>query len=178
MNKNIKILSVQGICLALAIITSTYIKIFHMPLGGSVSLCSMLFVALPSYFFGVKIGLISSFAFSILTFVIDPLFYYPMQFIFDYILAFTSLGLTGIFREKKYGLQIGFSIAVFFRFLFTSISGYLFFREYVPIGWNPIFYTVIYNGSYMSIELLFTLIIIGIPPIQKILITMKQKFNQ
>ena len=47
--------------LALGFITS-YIKVIDMPWGGSVTLCSMLFVVLIGYWYGPKIGLTSGFA--------------------------------------------------------------------------------------------------------------------
>ena len=51
--------------LALGFVTS-YVKIIDMPWGGSVTLCSMLFVTLIGYWFGPKIGLTAGFAYGIL----------------------------------------------------------------------------------------------------------------
>ncbi|MBR5355600.1 MAG: energy-coupled thiamine transporter ThiT, partial [Lachnospiraceae bacterium] len=53
----------SGLSLALAFALS-YVKLFKMPWGGSVTLCSMLFVALIGYWYGPKIGFIASFAYS------------------------------------------------------------------------------------------------------------------
>ena len=42
---------------------TSYIKIVPMPWGGSITLCSMLFVTLIGYWYGPKIGLIAGFAY-------------------------------------------------------------------------------------------------------------------
>ena len=46
-----------AMALALAFITS-YIKIFNMPWGGSVTLCSMLFIVLVGNWYGPKAGVL------------------------------------------------------------------------------------------------------------------------
>ena len=56
--------------LALGFATS-YIKVFSMPFGGSVTLCSMLFVVLIGYWYGPEVGLMSGFAYGFLEFAQD-----------------------------------------------------------------------------------------------------------
>ena len=63
------VFSAMGI--ALAMVTS-YIKVWEMPMGGSVTLLSMLFICLIGYWFGPRYGLITGIAYGILQFVVDP----------------------------------------------------------------------------------------------------------
>ena len=40
------------------------------------------------------------------------------------------------------------------------MSGYIFFKEFAPEGWNPLVYTVTYNASYVFLECVISLIVI------------------
>ncbi|MFV0363950.1 MAG: energy-coupled thiamine transporter ThiT [Suipraeoptans sp.] len=160
------VFSALGIALALVL---SYLPIFKMPMGGSVTLMSMLFVALIGYWFGLKYGLLAAVAYGVLQFVIDPYMLTIPQALLDYPLAFGALGLSGIFRDKKYGLQLGYLVGVFGRFVFSTLSGVIFFASYAPEGMNPLAYSVIYQGSYLGAEAIITLIIITLPPVSKAL---------
>lgn len=46
-----------AVALALAFVTS-YLKIFLLPFGGSVTLFSMLFIVLIGYWYGIKVGIL------------------------------------------------------------------------------------------------------------------------
>ena len=54
--------------MALAFITS-YIKIWNMPWGGSVTLCSMLFIVLVANWYGAGTGIFVGLAYGILQFI-------------------------------------------------------------------------------------------------------------
>ena len=86
----------SAVAMALATVTSI-IKLFEMPLGGSVTLFSMLFIVLIGYWYGPKAGLMTGFAYGLLQFVMEPVFYSIPQMIVDYPLAFGALGLSGFF---------------------------------------------------------------------------------
>ena len=160
--------------IALAMVTS-YIKIWEMPMGGSVTLLSMLFICLTGYWFGPKYGIIAGAAYGMLQFVIDPYMLSLAQVLFDYPLAFGALGLSGFFRGRKYGLQLGYIAGVIGRFLFSTLSGVIFFAAYAPEGMNPWVYSALYQGSYLGTEGIVTLILISLPPITKALNTVKQQ---
>lgn len=53
-----------AVAIALAFITS-YLKIFKLPWGGSVTLCSMLFIVLIANWYGVGTGIMAGFAYGI-----------------------------------------------------------------------------------------------------------------
>ena len=162
---SVKGLAVCGVCIALAFVLS-FVKLFSAPLGGSVTLCSMFFICVIGYFFGWKYSLTAALAYGILQFVQKPEIYAPAQVIIDYGLAFTALGLSGFFKDRKHGLYLGYIAGVTGRFLFATISGYVFFAEYAPEGWNPFIYSACYNGAYIYIEAAITLLILVIPAVE------------
>lgn len=163
---SIKALAVCGVSIAVAFVLS-FIKFLNLPFGGTITLCSMLFVCIIGYMFGPKYGLIGAFAYGILQFVQDPYFVTPIQVIVDYVLAFTALGLSGFVKSGKFRLQLGYLLGITGRFLFATLSGYVFFAEYAPEGWNPLLYSVAYNGAYIYAEGIITLVIISIPAVKK-----------
>lgn len=161
---SVKGLAVCGVCIAIAFVLS-FIKLFSAPLGGSVTLCSMFFICVIGYLYGWKYSLTAALAYGILQFVQKPEIYAPLQVVIDYGFAFMALGLSGFFKERKYGLSIGYLVGVTGRFLFSTLSGYVFFAEYAPEGWNPFIYSACYNASYIYIEAAITLIILAIPAV-------------
>ena len=177
MKNTTKKLVYSALGIALALVTS-YIKLWEMPMGGSVTLLSMLFVCLIGYWFGLKYGLITGIAFGLLQFIIDPYMLSIPQVILDYPFAFGALGLSGLFCNKKFGLQIGYVIGVVGRFVCSTLSGVIFFADYAPEGMNPWVYSIAYQGSYLGVELVLTLIIISIPPVANALSLVKSKTKE
>lgn len=159
----------SSVAMALAIVTSM-IKLFEMPLGGSVTPFSMLFIVLIGYWYGPKAGLMTGFAYGLLQFVLSPIFYSIPQLIVDYPLAFGALGISGFFSNKKYGLQIGYIAGVLGRLVFAWLSGILFFASYAEgTGMSVPIYSLAYNGSYLGVEGAITLVILCIPPVAEAL---------
>jgi len=177
MKDTTKKLVYSALGIALAMVTS-YIKLWEMPMGGSVTLLSMLFVCLIGYWFGLKYGLITGIAFGLLQFIIDPYMLSIPQVILDYPLAFGALGLSGLFCNKKFGLQIGYIIGVVGRFVCSTLSGVIFFADYAPEGMNPWVYSIAYQGSYLGAEMVLTLIVISIPPVANALSLVKSKTKE
>ncbi len=166
-----------AVAMALGFATS-YIKVIPMPFGGSVTLCSMLFVVLIGYWYGPKVGIMSGFAYGLLQFVQDGGSYIlsPLQACMDYILAFAALGLSGFFYQKKHGLVKGYLVAILVRGLFHTIGGYLYWMDYMPDNFPKslsAIYPIIYNYSYILAEGVLTLIVISLPPVKKALARVK-----
>lgn len=174
MKDTTKKLVYSALGIALALVTS-YIKLWEMPMGGSVTLLSMFFICLIGYWFGLKYGLITGIAFGLLQFIIDPYMLSVPQVILDYPLAFGALGLSGLFCDKRFGLQIGYAIGVIGRFICSTLSGVIFFADYAPKGMNPWVYSIVYQGSYLGTEMVITLIIICIPLVAKALFLVKSQ---
>lgn len=153
--------------MALAMITSC-LKLFHLAYGGSITLFSMLFICLIGYWFGLKTGLMAACAYGILQLVVDPYIIGIAQMLTDYLFAFGALGLSGLFAGKKHGLIKGYLLGVFGRFVFTFLSGMIFFGSYAAgYGLSAPVYSFLYNGSYIGAEALLTVIVLSIPAVQK-----------
>ena len=163
----------SAVAMALGTVTSM-IKLFHLPMGGSITLFSMLFIVLIGYWYGPYVGLMTAVAYGLVQFVMEPIFYTVPQMILDYPLAFGALGLAGFFANKKHGLQIGYIVAVFGRYVFAVISGVVFFGAYAPEGTPAIVYSLTYNATYIVPETIATLIVISLPPVAKALAQVKK----
>ncbi len=124
-----KCLTVAGICVSLSFVLS-YIKLFDPPTGGSVTLASLFPVMLFSYVYGMKKGLLIGFIYGILQAVQEPWIVHPAQFLLDYPIAFSMVGLAGAlsnFKVLNNLPQLKFSIcaiiAVTFRFISSVMAG-------------------------------------------------------
>lgn len=152
---------------ALAFVTS-YVKIIGMPWGGSVTLCSMLFIVLAANWYGVKTGLFVGLAYGILQFIQEPFVLSFFQVCCDYILAFAALGIAGLFAKQSHGLTKGYVAAVLARGAFHSLGGYLYWMDYMPENFPQSLrsiYPIVYNYSYLLAEGIVTVIIISIPAV-------------
>ena len=158
----------SAVAIALAVVCSM-IKLFEMPMGGSVTLLSMLFIVLIAYWYGPYVGIMTAVAYGLVQFVTEPIFYTIPQMLLDYPLAFGALGLSGVFAESKHGLVKGYLLGVFGRYVFAVISGWIFFGEYAWDGWGALPYSLVYNGCYIFAEAVITVIIISIPAVSKAL---------
>ena len=167
-----KKLAFSSAALAVAVVTAM-IRLWQMPMGGTITLCSMLFVVLIGYWYGPFIGLTASVAYGLLMFILEPYIVSVPQVLVDYIFAFGALGLSGFFSEKKNGLVIGYVVAVLGRFVFAVLSGVIFFGQFAPENMSPLVYSVLYNGSYLAAEAAITLVIILIPSVSSALANVK-----
>ena len=173
-NKQTKIMVEAAIMIAMATVLS-FIKVFKLPWGGSITLLSMLPIIIFSIRRGVKPGLGCAFVYALIQLlqgiVIDGLFAWGLSpvmlvgcILLDYLLAYTVLGLAGVFRKKELsGWILGICLAVVLRFVMHFISGYVIFHGFGEL-WggffteNSVLYSFCYNGAYMLPELVFTLI--------------------
>lgn len=162
-----KQLAVSSVAIALASVLSM-VKIFHMPMGGSITLFSMLFITLIGYWYGLRAGLMTAFAYGCIQLILGAYIIHPVQLLIDYCFSFAALGLSGFFKGKKYGMLAGYLLGVTGRFVFSFISGMVFFgsaaSEYsmsIPV------YSAVYNGAYLYGEALLTVVILLIPAVRK-----------
>ena len=163
-----------AMAIAIAMVCSM-IKLVEMPMGGSVTMLSMVFISLIGYWYGPSTGIMTAMAYGLVQFILEPFFYTIPQMLLDYPLAFGCLGITGIFHKKKHGLVIGYIVGVCGRFACTVLSGVIFFAEYAPDGMHPVLYSVLYNGSYLLPEAIVTLIVISIPKFSQALAHVKRQ---
>lgn len=173
-NSAIYKLVLSALLIALATVLS-FVKIFKLPLGGSITLLSMLPIVMISIMFGLKWGFGSAFVYSVIQLffgiVSDGLLAWGLTpvmlvgtILLDYLVAFTVLGIAGVFAKKGYkGICGGIVLAFVLRFISHFISGYVIFKnlEQFELFGNlfensPVLYSVAYNGMYMLPELILT----------------------
>lgn len=162
-----KKLTVSAIMIALATALS-FVKVIKMPLGGSVTLLSMLPICMLSIIYGVKWGFITSSVYALGQLALDigeavgwglTSTALAGTIILDYLVPFTLLALAGLFRNKGiFGNIAGISIALVARFICHIISGIIIFDIWCPWENNVIFYAICYNGAFMLPELIITII--------------------
>ena len=112
--------------------------------------------------------------YGLLQLILDPYVVHPMLLVIDYLLAFSVLGLSGILKDKKNGLTIGFIIAVIGRYICAVLSGWVFFGSYAWEGWGALSYSLVYNAIYIFSEMALTLIVIQIPAVKNALGRVRQ----
>ena len=155
----------------------SYLKLWEMPWGGSVTLCSMLFIVLAANWYGPKTGVLVGLAYGILQFLQEPYVLSFFQVCCDYILAFAALGIAGFFAKSKHGLVKGYIAAVIARGAFHALGGYLYWMDYMPDNFPQSLrslYPILYNYSYLLVEAVITIIVISIPAVAKGLNRVKQ----
>ncbi len=142
-----------------------YIKLFSLPEGGSVTLNMLpIFVYCARWGFGP--GMLASFTLSLLQLLLDGAYAYSWQSIIgDYLVAYTVIGLAGLFARKKNGFFIGSAVGAFARFIVAWIVGAVVWGEYMPDSFfgmtmtSPWFYSAIYNGSYLLVNTVLCIVV-------------------
>ncbi|MBR4872407.1 MAG: energy-coupled thiamine transporter ThiT, partial [Clostridia bacterium] len=195
-------LTVSAVMLALSAVlalVSALIPFLHLPMGGGFTVASMLPLVIVSYMYGVKWGLFTSFTYSVIQVAIDlcmgvsgsvlmALFMPESEdymgavaavsiLVIDYLVAYTLLGLGGLFRgcaKSKTGALVGgVVLALGLRYAAHVLSGYIFYGAWAEWffsqeGWFhglgawlmahvsgnalALIYSVFYNGLYMIPE--------------------------
>ena len=149
----------SAVAMALAMITS-FLKLFDAPMGGSVTLFSMLFICCIGYWYGLRAGLMTGVAYGLLQLISDPYIISLPQMITDYLLAFGALG---------------YIAGVLGRYFFAFLSGLIFFASYAEgTGMSAPVYSLAYNGAYLGLEALITLIVLAIPAVNKAFARVKE----
>lgn len=169
----------SGILIALAVVLSL-VKLVQMPLGGEITFCSMLPILIAGYKYGPRWGLLAGFAFSIIKLLLDGGLlssFAGMHWqsivgsaFLDYIIAFSALGLAGIYGRGFGKFLLGMITAVAIRFVSHVISGIVIFYSYAfEAGSFPkslaflkghVFaYSVAYNAFYLVPDLAICLVV-------------------
>ena len=178
-------------------LVSEFIPFLQLRFGGTLTLASMLPIILISYMYGLKWGLGSAAVYAVIQifmgfktvaalFTPDSDSYMALWMaicvvLLDYFLAYTSLGLGGIFARKKGGclrLVLGCVVAQVICYAFHVLSGFLFYgawadwfftesaaKDLAISGWImehlsgrglALLYSLIYNALYMLPEIVLT----------------------
>ncbi len=165
-----KQMAFSSMAMALGLLTS-FAKLYSFPMGGSITLFSMLFIALVGYWYGGGTGITVAVAYGILQMLIDPYVISIPQMLIDYIFAFGALGLSGFLKNNKYGIIPAYILAVLGRYVFAFLSGWIFFSEYAS-DWgfeSGALYSLAYNGIYLGAECGVTVALLLIPSVRNAL---------
>lgn len=200
-------LTVTAVMIALGTVLSM-ITFYKLPFGGSVTVFSMLPLLMVGYMFGVKWGMFSGLVYGILQCVIGSLTSTPFAsqkainvvfiIILDYLVAFTVIGTSGMFKKRIKSVPVSFAlgslVAMLLRFVSHFVSGVLFFGSWAEWyftqdgfpAWGQrilesfgglklsMIYSFIYQASYLVPEIIITIvvgvIIANIKPIKKYLV--------
>lgn len=212
--KNLYWLVESAVMIALAAVLELVSKsiIPEMTFGGQITIVSMLPVVLVAWKYGVGKGLVTGFVYSLVQMAmgastiskmilpssdeyLGSLLNIALMFAFDYILAYTVLGLSAMYRKvikKDYvSLALGAFTVLLLRYICHITSGYILFGAWAEwfftqegfYSWGQrimntytgnalsLVYSIVYNGFYMIPEIIITTIvatIIGkIPQITK-----------
>lgn len=212
--RNLYWLVESAVMIALAAVLELVSKsiIPEMTFGGQITIVSMLPVVLVAWKYGVGKGIITGFVYSLVQMAmgastiskmilpssdeyLGSLLNIALMFAFDYILAYTVLGLSAMYRKvikKDYvSLALGAFTVLLLRYICHITSGYILFGAWAEwfftqegfYSWGQtimntytgnalsLVYSIVYNGFYMIPEIIITTIvatIIGkIPQITK-----------
>ena len=168
LNTNLSTLTECAVMLALSFALS-YAKIFEMPMGGSVTIASMLPIMLISIKYGIGTGLSTCFAYSLTQLLqavmsanVFPYCETPIALVlcilFDYVFPFTLLGLAGLPKSLKLtknteiNVYIGIVSVVLLRFICHFITGVVIWGQWAPDGMGKYLYSFLYNGGFLGAD--------------------------
>ena len=192
-----KRLTESAMLLALAVILEVVSKMFIPPmtLGGNLTIVHMLPVVLIAYRHGTKWGFVAAFAYSLIQTMLGmdsvSAAFLPgsdeymglnaiTMVLLDYILAYTVLGIGGIFRDRikapGTALMCGSILALSARYACHIASGYILYSSWAEWfftqdgfpAWGAqlvstldpntlgFVYSVVYNGMFMIPEIILT----------------------
>lgn len=185
-NTKVKLLAESAVMIALAFVLSCF-KVLEMPFGGSVTLLSMLPIILIAVKNGPAWGFGTAFCYSLTQLAVSGVFGWGLTpiiligaILLDYIVAFTILGIAGVFGKTRFGTVCGTVAACALRFVSHFFSGFILWANYekfVAFGseWvgRPVFYSLCYNGAYMLPEMIFTVVgvavLVNVTPVRKLM---------
>lgn len=180
--KSTKLMADAAITLSLSFALS-YVKLFSMPQGGSITLASIVPIAIFAYIYGPKEGLQVGLLYAILQLIQGAYIVHPIQVLLDYIVPFTCVGLIGIFRKldfKKlylkgrnlnpvFNIVYGIFLYSIIRFISSFLSGAIFFGSvksnsimtvkeliFAPAA---VTYSASYNAPYIFADMAIALLI-------------------
>lgn len=131
-----KCIAFAGVSLALSVGLS-FVKLFELPQGGSVTLASLFPVLLFSYIYGTKKGVLVGMILGFINLAVDPYIVHPAQLLLDYPVAFAAIGLSGVFGKIKplhkipqLEFALGSIVAGILRFASHVLSGVFAFSAF------------------------------------------------
>ncbi len=155
---------VEGALLVALATVLSILKIAELPYGGSITLASMLPIVLLAYRHGTLFGLGGGFVYAVLQQLLglNNLSYFTTWqsivaiIVLDYVLAFTLVGLGGIFRRviarQSLALALGALTVSVLRYICHVISGATVWAGLSIPTEAALAYSIGYNATYMLPE--------------------------
>ena len=169
---NTKKLTLSAVMIALASVLSL-VSVYRLANGGSVTLASMVPIIVVGYLYDTKWSVLTALVYSIIQMIMG--FYPPptndvvsyfLVVMLDYVIAVGVLGLGGLFFKMlgKGSIAVALSgaIVVFLRFVCHFLSGVIIWDVWAPEGQSVYTYSLLYNGSYMGLELIITVVVLSL----------------
>lgn len=188
MNKksdSLKKLAVCAMMVALSFVLSLWTPFQFWPQGGSVTFASMAPVILVALLFGTKWGLGCAFVNSVLQLLmgLGGVLSWGLSpqavvgtIVLDYILAYTVIGLAGIFKGKEPVRAVAGTVAVcVLRYVCHFISGLIFFGMWAEDGYTPLTWALFYNMTFMLPETIITAVVAS--PLSAIIPVLRKHFS-
>ena len=150
-----------GVCIAMSFALS-YIQLWKMPQGGSITLVSLLPLMIFAYLYGPKKGVLAGCIYGVLQAMQDPYIIHPAQFALDYPVAFAVIGFAGVFagmdaiKLPQVRFFLGGVVAGILRFICHVLSGVFAFEAFAE-GTNAWAYSLAYN-SFVFVDLALVLV--------------------
>jgi len=170
-NWNARSLSQAALSIAIAFILSC-IRLYRMPNGGSVVLCSMLPLIAFSAAAGFGRGLVACVAYGFLQIAQGAWIIHPVQGFLDYIASYAMLCL-GCLAPKlpvpeNWKLPASCIIAAFGRWLMHVIGGVVFFSaDAIEAGQAPFVYSGLYN-LFLAPEAVLCAVVAATPAFRRV----------
>jgi thiamine transporter len=155
----------------------SYIRLFTMPQGGSITPASLLPIMLYTVAFGPARGLVIGFAYGLLQLFQGAYVVHPAQMLLDYPMAFGALALGGIVKyipmPNIAKLPAAIALGYFGRFVMAVLSGVIFFSAYAE--GNVWIYSIGYNAAYLAPDMAACVVVSLIPGFYRIVENMKKR---
>ena len=164
-NKDTKMIVEAGISIALSVILS-FIVIFRMPLGGSVTIASRLPIVIYAVRRGWEKGIIAAGVLGVVQMLVGGYMVHPIQVLLDYLLSYGAMGLAGIsFGDKanKFSYVPSIILSYIVSGAFNVISGMIYFYDMATAqkaGFHSFLtYALAYNYSFLAADALILLVV-------------------
>ncbi len=178
-------ISYAAVCIAMSFALS-YLSIFHLPYGGSVTIASLLPLMIYSYMFGVRKGVFAGLIYGLLQIIQDPMILHPAQMFLDYPIAFAGIGLAGMFRSVRaldkapqvkflLGALVGSTIR-YLSHLFSGVFAFGQFASYYGFD-SDWLYSLTYN-SFVFADIAIAIIVGVIAFSSKSFMTVVDRYNR
>lgn len=152
-----------GVAISISFVLS-FIKVTPVQYGGSITLASFAPLLIYAYYFGFAKALVCGLIYGLLQFIQDPYILTPATFTLDYLLAFASVSVMGLFSKLSLNAKtvtLGTTLSILCRFIMHFISGILYFNHgsiWVNLPANSaVSYSLLYQTVYLIPDLIICL---------------------